>query len=80
MSEEQKEHEAMKLVNAIDKLHKLVFLLFIVQTSKILFILFHYFTFREGLIQACKIGEDGKPQPIEHILQLQEELQKQQLK
>ncbi|XP_065225602.1 synembryn isoform X2 [Planococcus citri] len=56
MTEEQKEYEAMKLVNAIDKLHK------------------------GGVIQACKIGEDGKPQPVEHILQLQEELQKQQLK
>uniref|UniRef100_A0A2S2QUL4 Synembryn-A n=1 Tax=Sipha flava TaxID=143950 RepID=A0A2S2QUL4_9HEMI len=29
---------------------------------------------REGVIQPCKIGDDGRPQPIEHVLQLQEEL------
>lgn len=55
MSEEQKEYEAMELVNLMDKLH------------------------RTGLVQPCKIGEDGKPQPVEHILQLQEELPQQQL-
>lgn len=26
------------------------------------------------MIQPCKIGDDGRPQPIEHVLQLQEEL------
>lgn len=30
--------------------------------------------FREGVIQPCKIGDDGRPKPIEHVLQLQEEL------
>lgn len=50
MSEEQKEYEAMKLVNAIEKL----------QASK--------------LIQPCRIGEDGKPQPIEHVLELTDAL------
>ncbi|XP_015370465.1 PREDICTED: synembryn [Diuraphis noxia] len=29
---------------------------------------------REGVIQPCKIGDDGRPKPIEHVLQLQEEL------
>ncbi|XP_036318115.1 synembryn [Rhagoletis pomonella] len=54
MSEEQKEHEAMQLVNLMDKLHK------------------------GGVVQPCRIGEDGKPQPVDHILQLQEELPQQQ--
>ncbi|XP_023340819.1 synembryn-A [Eurytemora carolleeae] len=48
MSEEQKEYEAMKLVNMMDKLVK------------------------DGFIQPARIGEDGKPVPVEHILQLQE--------
>jgi len=26
------------------------------------------------VIQPCKIGDDGRPKPIEHVLQLQEEL------
>lgn len=29
-----------------------------------------------GMIQPCKIGPDGKPEPVEHILQLQDELPK----
>ncbi|CAK9818055.1 ric8a [Anthophora quadrimaculata] len=33
---------------------------------------------REGLVQPCRIGEDGKPKPIGHVLELQEELPKQQ--
>ncbi|XP_037938590.1 synembryn [Teleopsis dalmanni] len=32
-----------------------------------------------GIVKPCRIGEDGKPQPIDHILQLQEELPQQQL-
>ncbi|KAG1714950.1 Synembryn-A [Nymphon striatum] len=48
MSEEQKEYEALKLVNLMDKLA------------------------REKIIQPTKIGPDGKPHPIEHILELQE--------
>lgn len=50
MTEEQKEYEAMKLVNLMHDL-----------TSK-------------GIIQPCKVGEDGKPVPVDNILQLQEEL------
>lgn len=50
MSEEQKEYEAMQLVNMMDKMQ------------------------REGLVQPCKIGEDGKPHPVEHILEFQEAL------
>lgn len=49
MTEEQKEYEAVKLVNMIDKLQK------------------------RGIIQPARIGEDGKPHAVEHILQLQED-------
>lgn len=47
MSEEQKEYEAMQLVQMIDKLQK------------------------GGVVQPCRVGEDGKPVPVEHILELQ---------
>lgn len=50
MSEEQKEYESMKLVQAIEKL----------SASKI--------------IQPCRIGADGKPQPVESLLELQDSL------
>lgn len=50
MTEQQKEFEAMKLVETIGKL----------TNSK--------------AIQPCRIGPDGKPQPIEHVLELQEAL------
>lgn len=53
MSEEQKEHEAIKLVNVLDKLT------------------------RNNIIQPCKIGEDGKPVPVEHVLELHENLVRQ---
>lgn len=56
MTEEQKEYEAVKLANMMDKMQ------------------------REGIIQPCRIGDDGRPQPVEHILELQEELPKQQIK
>lgn len=56
MSEEQKEYEALQLVDLVDKLT------------------------REGVVQPCRIGDDGKPKPIEHVLELQEELPKQQLR
>lgn len=54
MSEEQKEHEAMKLVSLMDKLQ------------------------RTGIVQPCKIGEDGRPEPVDHILELQDNLPEQQ--
>ncbi|KAL7288748.1 hypothetical protein TKK_0016729 [Trichogramma kaykai] len=34
---------------------------------------------RGGMIQPCRIGEDGKPVPIEHVLELKKELPKQQI-
>ncbi|XP_031632601.1 synembryn isoform X2 [Contarinia nasturtii] len=55
MSEEQKEYEAMKLVNLMDQLN------------------------RQGLVQPCKIGEDGRPQAVEHILELQDSIPQQQM-
>ncbi|EFN68344.1 Synembryn [Camponotus floridanus] len=33
---------------------------------------------REGVVRPCRIGDDGKPKPIEHVLELQDELPKQQ--
>ncbi|XP_039295364.1 synembryn-A [Nilaparvata lugens] len=48
MTEEQKEYEALRLANMMDKLA------------------------RDGLIQPCRIGEDGRPEPVEHVLQLAE--------
>lgn len=54
MSDEQKEYEAMQLVNMMDKLT------------------------RDGVVQPCRIGEDGRPAPVEHVLQLLEELPQQQ--
>jgi hypothetical protein len=55
MTEEQKEYEAMKLVELMDTLTKC------------------------GAIQPCRVGADGKPHPIKHVLQLQEGLKSQQL-
>ena len=48
MTEEQKEYEAMKLVNMMDQLMK------------------------GGLIQPARVGADGKPVPVDHILQMTE--------
>ncbi|MPC09136.1 Synembryn-A [Portunus trituberculatus] len=48
MTDEQKEHEAMKLVNVLDKLT------------------------RNNVIQPCRIGNDGKPHPVESVMELQE--------
>nr|XP_027221948.1 synembryn-A-like [Penaeus vannamei] len=50
MTDEQKEHEAMKLVNVLDKLT------------------------RNNIIQPCRIGDDGKPHPVESVMELQEGL------
>jgi len=49
MSEEQKEYEAVQLVNTLDKLQ------------------------RGGIIQPTTVGPDGKPVPVEHILQVLEQ-------
>ncbi|XP_021955433.1 synembryn-A [Folsomia candida] len=52
MTDEQKEHEAMKLIRAIDKMDRC-----------------------SGGIRPCRIGADGRPEPIQHVLQLQEALE-----
>lgn len=54
MSEEQKEHEAMKLVCLMEQLN------------------------RAGVVQPCRIGPDGRPVPVEHMLELQAALPEQQ--
>lgn len=50
----------------------MIYLIYILCKLKINFII------REGVVQPCRIGDDGKPKPIEHVLELQEELPKQQ--
>lgn len=32
---------------------------------------------RQGIVRPCKIGEDGKPVPVEHVLELQHEIPEQ---
>lgn len=49
MSEEQKEYEAMQLVNLMDKMQ------------------------RSGLISPARVGEDGRPEAVDHVLQLIED-------
>ena len=46
MTDEQKEHEAIKLVNLIDQMS------------------------RQGVVQPACIGPDGRPEAVEHVLQL----------
>ncbi|CAK1551698.1 unnamed protein product [Leptosia nina] len=48
MTEEQKEYEAMKLVNLFDKM------------------------LSEGVVKPATIGPDGKPKPVEHVLEMRE--------
>lgn len=69
MSDEQQEHEVMQLVSKMDKLTRYLF-----GNPKLMLFLLKLLYFREGVIQPCKIGDDGRPKPIEHVLQLQEEL------
>ncbi|XP_038213394.1 synembryn-A [Zerene cesonia] len=48
MTEEQKEYEAMKLVNLFDKM------------------------LSDGVVKPATIGPDGKPKPMEHVLEMRE--------
>lgn len=34
---------------------------------------------KAGAIKPCTIGEDGKPHPVKHVLELQEGLKNQQI-
>ncbi|CAH0628981.1 unnamed protein product [Chrysodeixis includens] len=54
MTEEQKEYEAMKLVNLFDKMMS------------------------DGVMKPARIGEDGRPEPIQHVLQLHEDITRMQ--
>ncbi|XP_069680311.1 synembryn-A [Periplaneta americana] len=54
MTEEQKEYEAVRLVQMIDQLAK------------------------DGIVQPCRIGEDGRPEPVGQALELIEDLSRQQ--
>lgn len=35
---------------------------------------------RSGVVKPCRIGSDGRPEPIEHVLQLQQGLASQQIR
>ncbi|XP_067000319.2 synembryn-A [Anabrus simplex] len=35
---------------------------------------------RDGIVHPCRVGEDGRPEPVEHVLQLIEDLPHQQIK
>lgn len=35
---------------------------------------------RSGVVKPCRIGADGRPEPIEHVLQLQQGLSQQQIR
>ncbi|XP_028177372.1 synembryn-A [Ostrinia furnacalis] len=48
MTEEQKEYEAMKLVNLFDRMVS------------------------EGVVKPARVGPDGRPQPIEHVMEFRE--------
>nr|XP_026491350.1 synembryn-A [Vanessa tameamea] len=48
MTDEQKEYEAMKLVNLFDKM------------------------LSEGAVKPARIGPDGRPQPIDHVLEIRD--------
>lgn len=67
---------------AIILLYKLVILLAIVIIIIYVLIYKKYIKItlllREGVVRPCRIGEDGKPKPIEHVLELQNRLPKQQ--
>ena len=66
MSEEQKEYEVMKLVSAMDKLQR-YFTLSSLYSPVSFGCQGNFsanFTFREGIVQPCRIGEDGKPVPL----------------
>ncbi|CAH0717273.1 unnamed protein product, partial [Brenthis ino] len=54
MTDEQKEYEAMKLVNLFDKM------------------------LCEGIVKPARIGPDGRPQPVEHVLEMRETPNRQQ--
>ena len=51
MSDEQKEYEAMRLVNLMDKMERL------------------------GMVQPARVGADGRPEAVSHVMELLENRQ-----
>jgi hypothetical protein len=39
-----------------------------------------YFLNRDGVVQPCRIGEDGRPEPVGQVLELIEDISRQQMK
>jgi hypothetical protein len=35
---------------------------------------------RDGVVQPCRIGEDGRPEPVGQVLELIEDISRQQIK
>ena len=38
-----------------------------------------YLFYRQGIIQPCRINAEGKPEPVSHVLELQESLPQDQI-
>ena len=51
MRDEQKEYEAMRLVNLMDKMERL------------------------GMVQPARVGADGRPEAVSHVMELLENRQ-----
>lgn len=75
MTEEQKEYEAVKLVNMIDQLQRYYHdHTFKFRCGHLLkWFIFHGTQLRRGIIQPARVGEDGKPHAVEHVLELQKD-------
>ena len=67
MSEEQKEYEAMQLVNLMDKMQKQV------EFWDKQLLGYPHVSHLQGLISPARLGEDGRPEAVEHVLQLIED-------
>jgi hypothetical protein len=39
-----------------------------------------YILNRDGIVQPCRIGEDGRPEPVGHVLEFIENLPQQQIR
>jgi hypothetical protein len=40
----------------------------------------YLFLNRDGVVQPCRIGEDGRPEPVGQVLELIEDISRQQIK
>ena len=66
MTEEQKEYEAMQLVNLMDRYCNYLSTKFIMCDDMMDVDRMQ----RSGLISPARVGEDGRPEAVEHVLQL----------